>query len=190
MPFTFQRLSIPDVVLITPKKFDDERGYFEETYKESVFRDFGIDASFFQDNHSFSVKGTLRGLHFQNPPHGQGKLVRCLHGKVLDVAVDIRLGSPTFSKYVSAYLDGVNHSILWIPEGFAHGFLAIEDSHLEYKVTSEYFKDAEDGITWNDPRINIIWGISGPLVSSKDQLWKSLSEKNIQFNYHPGGEIN
>lgn len=186
MPFTFERLDIPDVVIISAKVFVDERGFFEETYKESAFKTFGIASNFVQDNHSFSQINTLRGLHFQNPPHTQGKLVRCISGRILDVAVDMRVGSPTFSKWVSAELSDENHRMLWIPEGFAHGFLAISDSHVEYKVTNEYHKESEDGIIWNDPHLNISWNIIHPLVSEKDRGWPLFKKDNIIFPYKQG----
>lgn len=183
MPFTFHRLQIPEVILISHTIFRDERGYFEETYKESDFSRSGIANRFVQDNHSFSSKGTLRGLHFQRPPHAQGKLVRCIHGKILDVAVDIRNDSPTFGKWVAEELSGLNTKILWIPVGFAHGFLAVEDSHVEYKVTREYSKESEDGIIWNDEEIAIDWQFSDPIVSNKDSGWNKLNSKKIPFEY-------
>ena len=188
MPFTFEPLSIPDVLLITPKVFSDERGFFEETYKKSEFNRHNLEMSFVQDNHSFSQKHTLRGLHFQNPPHAQGKLVRCIEGRILDIAVDIRAGSPSFGKWVSAELSGENHRMLWIPEGFGHGFLAKVDSHVEYKVTREYSKESEAGIIWNDPKLNISWGIDNPLVSDKDSMWPQLEDENVKFLYHDGGK--
>ena len=183
MPFQFQPLKIPDVILITPQVFQDSRGFFEEVFKQSEFGKFGISELFRQDNHSFSVKDTLRGFHFQNPPYGQGKLVRCVEGKILDVAVDIRLGSPTFSNWVSADLSSNNHRMLWIPEGFAHGFLALEDSHVEYKATNEYSKEAEDGIIWNDTKISVKWPNKDPIVSAKDMKWLSLDEVKCKFKY-------
>lgn len=186
MPFDFNHLDIPEVILVTPKKFKDERGFFEETYKRTEFINGGIDREFQQDNHSFSVKGTLRGLHFQNPPNAQGKLVRCLKGKILDIAVDIRKGSPTIGKWVGEILSGDNSRMLWIPEGFAHGFLALEDSHVEYKATNEYSKESEDGIIWNDDSFNINWGIENPLISQKDFMWPSFNKSNSKFTYNEG----
>lgn len=183
MPFRFEPLEIPDVILIESKFFKDERGFFKETYKKSEFVKAGVKQNFVQDNHSFSQKDTLRGLHFQNPPHSQGKLVRCVSGSILDVAVDIRLSSPTFGKWISAELNDKNHLMLWIPEGFAHGFLALEDSHVEYKVTNEYHKESEDGIIWNDPTLNILWNISHPIVSEKDSGWPLLKEDKLRFVY-------
>ena len=187
VPFTIETLHIPDVILITPKVFSDDRGFFEETYKKSEFNSLNLGATFVQDNHSFSRKHTLRGLHFQNPPDAQGKLVRCIKGKILDVAVDLRIGSPYFGKWISAALTDENHRMLWIPEGFAHGFLAMDDSHVEYKVTREYSKDSEAGIIWNDPNLNIFWGVNEPLVSIKDTLWPHLEIGKIRFLYNPGG---
>lgn len=186
MPFDFKRLKIHEVILITPKYFKDERGFFEETYKRSEFAKVGIDTEFSQDNHSFSVRGTLRGLHFQNPPNAQGKLVRCLEGKIFDVAVDIRKGSPTMGNWVGEVLSGENHRMLWIPQGFAHGFLALEDSHVEYKATDEYSKESEDGILWNDKSINVGWEIEEPLMSQKDKMWPTLNLESLKFSYMGG----
>lgn len=189
MPFTFEPLEIPEVILISPKVFNDGRGLFEETYKESEFYESGLDVKFVQDNHSFSQKGILRGLHFQNPPHAQGKLVRCVSGRILDVAVDIRVGSPTLGKWVSAELSSENHKILWIPEGFAHGFLTLEDSHVEYKVTNEYSKESESGIIWNDPKLNIAWNAEQPKISEKDSRWPFFDISKIKFRFQHRGKV-
>lgn len=189
MPFKTERLSIPEVLLISPGVFKDDRGFFEETYKLSEFRNFGLDVRFVQDNHSFSVKNTLRGIHFQKPPFVQGKLVRCVNGKVLDVAVDLRSGSPSFGKWVSEELSAENHNILWIPEGFGHGFLALEDAHVEYKVTAEYSKDSEGGIIWNDSILDIAWGLTNPVLSMKDASWPTVEATDLKFNYKPGESI-
>lgn len=183
MTFRFQHLRIPEVVLVVPTVHQDDRGFFEETYKKSDFVEAGLSREFVQDNHSFSVKGTLRGLHFQNPPYAQGKLVRCVQGRILDVVVDIRIGSPTFSEWVSHELSSESHEMLWIPEGFAHGFLALEDSHVEYKVTNEYSRDSESGISWNDKVISIEWPISDPIVSGKDGAWGKLDLSECKFVY-------
>ncbi|MEM0135389.1 MAG: dTDP-4-dehydrorhamnose 3,5-epimerase, partial [Thermoplasmatales archaeon] len=138
MAFTFQKRSIPEVITVTYERHEDERGFFEETFKSSDFKQAGINLPFVQDNHSFSKKGILRGLHFQTAPEEQGKLVSVMSGRIFDVAVDIRSDSPYFGKWVSEELSSENRSMLWIPPGFAHGFVAIDDSHVIYKTTSEY----------------------------------------------------
>jgi len=160
---------IPDVLIIKPDIFQDERGYFFESYNETKFREYGIDAHFVQDNESKSQKGVLRGLHFQRPPYAQGKLVRVMKGSVLDVAVDLRHNSPWFGKSVSIVLSESNKWMYWIPEGFAHGFLTLEDNTVFfYKCTHLYQKSAEGSIRWNDPDLNIDWGSANPVLSEKD----------------------
>ena len=175
MPLTFTRTEIPAVVLLQARAFGDERGFFKETFKKSEFQRFGIQTDFVQDNVSKSQKNVLRGLHFQKPPYAQGKLVGVMVGKILDVAVDLRKGSEFYGKYVTRELSDENHCLLWVPPGFAHGFLALEESIVHYKVTSEYNKEAESGIMWNDPHINIKWPLNLPLLSEKDALWGSSS---------------
>jgi dTDP-4-dehydrorhamnose 3,5-epimerase len=165
---------IEGVIEIVPKMFYDERGYFLKTYNAAILRDSGINEDFVQDNQSFSKKGVIRGLHFQKPPFEQGKLVRVITGKVLDVVVDIRKGSTTFGKYYSCILDGEINNMLYIPPGFAHGFSALEDSIFSYKCTEMYNKDAEGGIIWNDPELNINWMLPYPVISEKDQLLNSF----------------
>ncbi|MCD6155401.1 MAG: dTDP-4-dehydrorhamnose 3,5-epimerase, partial [Candidatus Verstraetearchaeota archaeon] len=177
MPFQFKRLEIPEVILIEPKVFQDERGFFMETYKYSDFAAFGIAERFVQDNHSRSVKGVLRGLHYQNPPHAQGKLIRVVVGEIFDVAVDIRKGSPTYGKWVGVKLSAENRRMLYIPPGFAHGFCVLSDvAEVVYKVTAEYAPECEAGIIWNDPGIGIEWPIKHPIISSKDAQWPTLRE--------------
>ena len=167
-----------------PKAFADERGFFLESYKESEFKTNGIDVEFKQDNHSKSAKNVLRGLHYQLEPHGQGKLVRVVTGKIFDVAVDIREGSPTFGKWVSAELSGDNRQMLWIPSGFAHGFLTLEDNtNVLYKATNEYNKESEGGIIWNDPDIAIKWPVNEPVLSEKDLKNTHLKEAKLNFRY-------
>lgn len=169
MSFEFQKLSIPDVILIKPRVFPDGRGLFAETYKYSEYSKAGIKERFVQTNYSRSSKNVLRGMHYQKSPSAQGKLIRCLHGKILDVAVDIRPGSKTFGKWVSSELSGENHLMMYIPEGFAHGFLVLSDlADIEYKCTNEYAPTCEGGIIWNDPDINIQWNVEAPLLSIKD----------------------
>lgn len=162
---------IDGLLVLKPKVFADERGYFFECYNSNVIKELGISESFLQDNESLSSKGVLRGLHFQKPPHAQGKLVRVVKGKVLDVAVDIREKSPTYGQYFSAELSGENKLMLWIPAGFAHGFITLEDETVfSYKCTQVYNKESEECLLWNDPDLNIQWGFDSPLVSDKDRL--------------------
>ena len=169
--------AIPDVVIVEPAVFKDDRGWFMESFNEARFHGelakLGLPAPrpFVQDNHSCSSKGVLRGLHYQLPPHPQGKLVRVVQGAVFDVAVDIRKGSPTFGRWVGAELTADNHRQLWIPEGFAHGFVALTDNaHFLYKTTDVYAKDCERSILWNDAAIGIEWPLAGwqPNLAPKD----------------------
>jgi len=188
MSFKFQRLGISDVILIEPEVFSDERGFFMETYKYSEFSAFGVKEYFLQDNHSRSVKGVLRGLHYQNPPKAQGKLVRVVLGEVFDVAVDIRKGSPTYGKWVGTILSSENKKMLYIPPGFAHGFCVLSDvAEVLYKVTEEYAPECEAGIIWNDPEIGIQWPIKSPILSPKDARWPPLKEADNQFVYQKSG---
>jgi dTDP-4-dehydrorhamnose 3,5-epimerase len=163
------KTSIQDLVLIQPDVFPDQRGYFFESFQKEKFLKLGIDAEFVQDNESMSQKNVLRGLHFQLPPFAQGKLVRVVKGAVLDVAVDLRKSSTTYGKWVSVTLDAKNKLMAWIPVGFAHGFLTLEDDTIfQYKCTNYYNKASEAGIIWNDPTLGIEWGTKEPLVSEKD----------------------
>ena len=159
-----------DLYEIESTVFGDDRGYFFESYRKKTFEDLGISSDFVQDNESFSVKGTLRGLHFQSEPYAQAKLVRFALGKVMDVAIDLRPNSPTFGKHHTVILDAKRHNLFLIPTGFAHGFLALEDSVFSYKCTNYYNKASEGGILWNDPELNIDWQIENPIVSEKDKL--------------------
>ena len=186
MPFTVERLEIPEVLLIRPKRFEDERGFFVETYKRSDFKNFGIATDFLQDNYSMSRKGVFRGLHYQLEPAAQGKLLRALTGRLWEVAVDIRRGSPTFGKWTGAYLTADEGTIMWIPVGFAAGVVALEDgSQLFYKTTAEYSKPHERGILWSDPEIGIRWpgAFDRPLVSEKDRAHPPLKDSDINFVY-------
>ncbi len=180
MPFEFERQKINDVILVKPKVFGDNRGFFMESYKKSDFFENGIDIEFNQDNHSKSTKGVLRGLHYQAKPHGQAKLVRCSKGRIYDVAVDIRPNSETFGQYVKVELSEDNKQMLFIPEGFAHGFVALTDEvELLYKASGEYNQQADRGILWNDKDINIDWGIDfAPILSDKDKCQPELSKIN------------
>lgn len=164
----FRKTSIEGLIEICPKIFGDARGHFFESYREDLFAQNGIPSRFVQDNQSFSTAGVLRGLHFQHEPFAQGKLVRVVVGKVIDVAVDIRPDSPTFGKYERFILDASLQNMVYIPEGFAHGFAALEDSIFSYKCTNNYNKASEGGIIWNDTELNIDWKIENPNVSEKD----------------------
>lgn len=161
---------IPDLLIVKPTVFEDHRGYFFESYNKEKFLQKGIDQNFVQDNESKSAKNVLRGLHFQKPPFAQGKLVRVMKGAVLDVAVDIRKMSPTYGKWASIVLTESNKWMYWIPPGFAHGFVTLEDDTVFfYKCTNMYNKASEGSIRWNDPDLNIDWGITEPLLSDKDR---------------------
>jgi len=177
MPFEFKRLKIPDVILIKPKVFEDERGFFMETYKKEDFEKAGIKGEFVQDNHSKSKYGVLRGLHFQKDPYAQAKIVRCIRGVIYDVAVDLRKNSPTFGEYVGVILSEFNKYQLYIPRGFAHGFVVLSDvAEVVYKVDNVYAPDYEGGLIWNDPDVNIQWPVENPIVSEKDRRWPTLKE--------------
>ncbi len=155
--------------IIQPRVFKDERGYFFESYNENVFRNAGLMLNFLQDNQSLSSTGVLRGLHFQNPPHAQGKLVRVITGAVYDVAVDIRKNSPTYGEYVGVELTEENKTMFYIPEGFAHGFATLKDNTIfSYKCTNVYNKASEGCVLWNDADLGIDWKIENPILSSKD----------------------
>ena len=175
-------LAIPDVVLFTPKVFGDARGFFYESFNARVFAEAtGLAPDFVQDNHSRSSKNVLRGLHYQLAPHAQGKLVRVVQGEVFDVAVDIRRSSPTFGKWVGAVLSAENHNQLWIPPGFAHGFITLSDTaEFLYKTTDFYSTQSERCIAWNDPEIGIEWPSDcSPLLSEKDQKGLPLSQADL-----------
>lgn len=178
--------AITDVKIIEPAVFGDERGFFFESFNQAKFNQaVGYDVTFVQDNHSRSAKGVLRGLHYQLPPHPQGKLVRCVVGEVFDVAVDIRKSSPSFGQWVGVHLSAENKRQLWIPPGFAHGFLTLSEyAEFLYKTTDYWAKDCEQAIIWNDPSIAIDWpAFDGqPLLSEKDRLAPKLSEQQYLFD--------
>lgn len=184
---TLEPLAIPDVVLIKPRRFGDARGYFCETFNARAFRDTVAALDFVQDNEALSgAVGTLRGLHFQKPPTTQGKLVRALRGAILDVAVDIRHGSPTFGRYVSARLDAAEGAQLWVPPGFAHGYCTLEpDTMVAYKVTDFYSPADDGGILWNDPAVGVAWplGPGGAVLSDKDTRLPLLKDLPAIFTY-------
>jgi dTDP-4-dehydrorhamnose 3,5-epimerase len=172
-----EKTFIEGLLVITPKVYSDNRGYFFESYNKKAFDSYGIVDAFLQDNESLSSKGVLRGLHFQAPPFDQGKLVRVVTGSVLDVAVDIRKGSPTYGKHYSVLLSGDNKKMFWIPPGFAHGFVALEDqTRFLYKCTNVYHQPSEGAIRWDDASLDIDWQIPDPVVSEKDQAALGFSE--------------
>lgn len=177
MPFEFEKLEIDGLMLIKPKVFGDNRGFFIESYKKSEFVANGIDCEFIQDNHSKSTKGVLRGLHYQLEPKAQAKLLRCTRGRILDVAVDIRKGSKTFGKYCKVELSEENKFMFFIPRGFAHGFLVLSDeAELMYKTDNEYSFEHDRGLLWSDSDINIDWGAENPILSDKDKIQPKLKE--------------
>lgn len=182
-------LAIPEVLLIEPKVFGDSRGFFMETFQSKRYRDAGIEHDFVQDNMSRSVYGTLRGLHFQEP-NPQGKLVQVVSGSVFDVAVDIRVGSPTFGKWVGAELSAENKHQLWVPPGFAHGFcVTSESADFVYKCTALYAPENERGIRWDDPDLNIPWPVKQPLLSKKDAVAPVLKEAPVLPRYANGATL-
>lgn len=179
---------LPGVLLIEPKVFGDARGFFMETWNQARYRDVGIPSDFVQDNLSYSTKGVLRGLHFQNP-YAQGKLVYVLLGEVFDVAVDIRVGSPTFGQWVGVTLSAENKRLFYIPEGYAHGFCVVSENALfAYKCTDIYNPQAEGGIRWDDPDLAIDWPVKNPILSEKDRNYPNLKEIPLERLPHYGGE--
>jgi len=180
MPFVFNKCEIPGLVIIESRAFTDDRGFFLESYKKSDFVKNGIDAEFLQDNHSLSSKGVLRGLHYQKPPYTQAKLVRVIKGSAWDVAVDIRKNSPTYKKWIGVELSEENRRMFYIPEGFAHGFLALTDEvHLLYKCSNEYSPTHDAGIIWNDPELAIEWPVDKALLSDKDLVLPYLKDAEV-----------
>lgn len=176
------KTSIEGLLIIKPDVFKDERGYFFESYNKERFLKHGLDMTFVQDNESKSGKGVLRGLHFQKPPYAQGKLVRVVKGSVLDVAVDIRKGSPTYGKWEATVLSEENKEMFWIPEGFAHGFVTLEENTVfTYKCTNVYNKESEGSLRWNDPDIKIDWNIDNPILSEKDKISPLFKEFETPF---------
>lgn len=187
MPYQVQATNIADVLLLTPKVFGDERGFFFESFNQREFdQAIGQPVTFVQDNHSRSKKGVLRGLHFQTK-HAQGKLVRVTAGKVFDVAVDIRADSPTYGQWTGHHLSAENHHQLWVPPGLAHGFVVLsDDAEFLYKTTDYYYPEYERSIAWNDPDINIDWPIDeAPTLSAKDEPGTAMSLKQWLANNSP-----
>lgn len=176
-----ERLSIPDLILITPDRHGDARGFFSETWNQARFEQAGIALPFIQDNQSFSrEQGVLRGLHCQVAPHPQGKLVRCVRGAIWDVAVDARRASPTYGRWAAAELSAENWAQLWIPPGFLHGFCTLQpDTEVIYKVTGAYDRASERGVIWNDPDLALPWPVAAPVLSDKDKVlpgWAAVGE--------------
>lgn len=187
MPFRFRNLDIPEVVLIEPQAFHDERGSFMEFYRRSEFLAAGIPDIFVQDNHSRSLRGVLRGLHYQKKPKAQAKLIMVLKGEVFDVAVDIRKGSPYFGRWVGIMLSEQKKQVIYIPAGFAHGFCVLSDeAQLVYKASHEFDPDLDRGIIWNDCSIGISWPIESPIVSLKDSKLPPLKEADNNLVYQEG----
>jgi dTDP-4-dehydrorhamnose 3,5-epimerase len=175
------------VRLVKPRRFGDQRGWFMETYSTARYSALGIDCAFVQDNHSMSRDvGVLRGLHWQAPPHGQAKLIRCVRGKIWDVAVDARAGSPTFGRWVAVELSAENGYQMFVPIGFAHGFVTLEQgTEVEYKVSGGYAPESEGGVAWNDPGLALPWPLADelPILSPKDELLPPLDERTTPFAY-------
>lgn len=170
------------LMVVQPKVFKDDRGHFFEWFREDILKSYGIEYKFVQDNEAKSRKNVLRGLHFQNPPFAQGKLVRVICGAVLDIAVDIRKNSETYGECFSRELSGKNKTMIWIPPGFAHGYITLEDNTIfQYKCTAYYNKDSEGSIRWNDPDLGIDWGSEGPIVSDKDKSAPLFNEFESEF---------
>jgi dTDP-4-dehydrorhamnose 3,5-epimerase len=182
-----ERLAIPEVILITPVKYGDSRGFFSETWNEARYAKAGVEGQFIQDNHSLSAQtGTIRGLHCQIAPNPQGKLVRCVRGAIWDVAVDARVGSPTYGKYVFAELSEANWQQLWVPAGFLHGFCTlVPDTEVVYKVTGKYDRGAERAVRWDDPDLALPWPVApgGAVLSEKDSKLPRLAEYPPLFTY-------
>jgi len=184
VPFEFQSLEIPGPVLVRPRVFEDDRGFFLELYKHTEFSAAGIREHLVQDNYSQSTQGVLRGLHYQKSPKAQGKLVMCIRGGIFDVAVDIRAGSPHFGKWVGTELTRENRLMLYVPPGFAHGFQVMSESaEVMYKCTAEYSPSDDRGIIWNDPDIGIAWPLPDPVLSGKDRVLPRLrdADNNLVF---------
>ena len=175
--------ALTDVLILTPSRFGDARGWFSETWNAAKLAALGLNLSFVQDNHSMSAAaGTLRGLHFQRPPHAQDKLVRCSKGAIRDAAVDMRKGSPTYGKWVAVDLSAENGRQLLVPKGFLHGFVTLtDDTEVQYKCTDIYAPDCDSGIRWNDPTIGVDWGVTDPVLSAKDQAAPFLKDWDSPF---------
>ena len=187
MPFRFTPAAIADVVVIEPRVFPDDRGFFMETYKRSEFAAHGIDETFVQCNQSKSARGTLRGLHYQRHPKAQGKLIHALSGEIYDVVVDLRHGSPSYGKWLGVLLSAENKQMIYVPHGFAHGFCVTSDeAEVSYMTTAEYAPEFEAGIIWNDPDLAIDWPIAEPHLSNRDQAWPPFRKADNNFSFAAG----
>lgn len=182
-------LELPGVRILEPQYFEDFRGYYCETYSKRTLAQQGIETIFVQDNHSLSLKkGTIRGIHFQNNPKPQIKLVRCTKGRVMDFVVDLRRDSPTFRKWVSVELTEENHKQIWIPSGFGHAFITLQDNcEVQYKVDELYYPEYDRAIAWNDPEIAIDWGTQDPIISQKDTKAPTLAQSDVNFTMELNG---
>lgn len=179
---TITKTPIDGLVIITPQILGDERGFFMEVFNADKFAELGLPTEFRQDNHSSSIKGVLRGLHFQLPPKPMGKLVRCTRGKIWDVAVDLRRNSSTYKQSFGIELSALNSKMLWLPVGFAHGFYALEDSEVLYKCTHTYDKAGDGNVAWNDQDLHVDWPLSGePIVSARDQAAPKFKDLDLPF---------
>jgi dTDP-4-dehydrorhamnose 3,5-epimerase len=182
LPFTFAKSSIDGVYLISPKVYGDERGFFMEAYAKGAFESVGLRGDMVQQNHSRSVKGVLRGLHFQTKPFAQAKLVRCTRGEILDVAVDLRRESPTLGKWIAVSISEFNKNMHYVPRGFAHGFLTISDiAEVQYSVDNEYAPTQEGGVAWNDPQLAIKWPVTNPILSERDKKWPRFRDLDLSL---------
>lgn len=182
MSFHFDRLQIPEVIVARPTRHVDERGFFQESYRRSAFVAAGIAAAFVQDNAARSTRGVLRGLHYQLPPAAQGKLVGVARGRIYDVAVDLRLGGATYGCHVGRVLDAESGEMMWIPPGFAHGYVVLSDvADVVYKVTAEYDPSLDRGVRWDDPTLGIAWPVERPIVSAKDRAQPALAQADNPF---------
>lgn len=182
MSFTTEPLEIPDVVVLSPTRRRDTRGWFMETFRASAFEALGLPDRFVQDNLVRSVRGALRGMHYQMDPAAQGKLVSVVHGRIFDVAVDVRGGSETYGKWVGRLLDEASGDALWIPPGFAHGYVVLSDvAYVAYKVTTEYRPELDRGIRWDDPEIGVLWPVDDPLLSDRDRKLPFLADLEPPF---------
>ncbi|MFZ2681920.1 MAG: dTDP-4-dehydrorhamnose 3,5-epimerase [Patescibacteria group bacterium] len=179
---TIEKTPIDGLLILTPKVLGDERGFFMEVFNADTFAAAGLPTVFAQDNHSSSVAGVLRGLHFQLPPKAMGKLVRCSRGRIWDVAVDLRKNSPTYKQSFGLELSPLNNKMLWLPAGFAHGFYALENSEVLYKCTETYDKAGDANVAWNDPELNVAWPVEGePVISARDQAAPQLKDLVLPF---------
>ncbi len=184
MPFCFSPTEIPEVIVIDPRVFPDQRGFFMETYKRSEFAAHGVSGTFVQSNHSKSSKGILRGLHYQKHPKAQCKLVRALSGEIYDVVVDLRQGGPTYGKWIAVMLSEKNKRMLYVPAGFAHGFcVTSEEAEILYMSTEEYAPKHEAGVLWNDPELGIEWPLAEPQLAPRDLAWPPLKWADNNFRY-------